>query len=582
MAPKKKQQEKMNLGTFLADQSLGSWADEMDSQPLPSAPSSGYSSMNRDGGGERRGFGTGAWERSASGTGDRAGSGYARTEGYARQERQELPLPSKPPYTAHLGNLAFDVSSGDIESFLGECQVTNVRIVEDKLDHKPKGFGYVEFATLDGLKKALTLTETNFMGRNIRISVADPPKDRGGDSNRDFSDWSRKGPLPDLPQNSRRPSDRGAGFGAARGMDNASDAGGEREGGDRRRPGFFENDNKVRDFGNWERKGPLTPAPGAAPPMRDGGRLKEGGPPMERRASPAWGEGRSEAGSRPPRREFVERPAPERAPTAAEQDSQWRSKMRPDPEPAATPEVSTPTSPAAPAAPKERPRLNLAKRTVSTADPSAPPATAEATESSSKASPFGAARPVDTATKEKEMAEKREQAAKQKAEADAKAREEKAAKDAAARADRADRADKGQGDETVKSPTTETAPPTGPRRPSRQQQQQNSNKNPKENVDQQQREKPSFSILQRDAGGDEHDEAPSGADAENDANGAIVGDKETKPQEVVREVPKDGSGATAEETTAEAMDEDGWSTVAAKPKTGRRGGGAGGARALAS
>lgn len=100
----------------------------------------------------------------------------ARTEGYARQERQELPLPSKPPYTAHLGNLAFDVSSGDIESFLGECQVTNVRIVEDKLDHKPKGFGYVEFATLDGLKKALTLTETNFMGRNIRISVADPRK----------------------------------------------------------------------------------------------------------------------------------------------------------------------------------------------------------------------------------------------------------------------------------------------------------------------------------------------------------------------------------------------------------------------
>lgn len=51
-----------------------------------------------------------------------------------------------------------------------------MRIVEDKLDHKPKGFGYVEFATLDGLKKALTLTESNFMGRNIRISVADPRK----------------------------------------------------------------------------------------------------------------------------------------------------------------------------------------------------------------------------------------------------------------------------------------------------------------------------------------------------------------------------------------------------------------------
>ena len=85
-------------------------------------------------------------------------------------------MPDKPPYTAHLGNLAFDVTRTDIESFLGDCEVTNVRIVEDKLDQKPKGFGYVEFATVDGLKKALTLTESQFMNRNIRVSVAEPRK----------------------------------------------------------------------------------------------------------------------------------------------------------------------------------------------------------------------------------------------------------------------------------------------------------------------------------------------------------------------------------------------------------------------
>jgi translation initiation factor 4B len=39
---------------------------------------------------------------------------------------------------------------------------------------KPKGFGYAEFATLDGLKQALTLNGSSFQGRNIRISVADP------------------------------------------------------------------------------------------------------------------------------------------------------------------------------------------------------------------------------------------------------------------------------------------------------------------------------------------------------------------------------------------------------------------------
>ena len=96
--------------------------------------------------------------------------------------REQLPLPSRPPYTAHLGNLSFDVTSGDIEDFFSGCSVTNVRIVEDKLDRKPKGFGYVEFATLDGLKKALSQSESSFQGRNIRVSVAEPRKSSTGGS----------------------------------------------------------------------------------------------------------------------------------------------------------------------------------------------------------------------------------------------------------------------------------------------------------------------------------------------------------------------------------------------------------------
>lgn len=51
-----------------------------------------------------------------------------------------------------------------------------MRIVEDKLDRKPKGFGYVEFGSLDGLKNALSLTESDFMGRKVKISVAEPRK----------------------------------------------------------------------------------------------------------------------------------------------------------------------------------------------------------------------------------------------------------------------------------------------------------------------------------------------------------------------------------------------------------------------
>ena len=90
--------------------------------------------------------------------------------------REQLPLPTKPPYTVHLGNMSFDATEGDISDFFSGCSVTSVRIVEDKLERKPKGFGYVEFASLEGLKKALDFNNTQFQGRNIRVSVAEPRK----------------------------------------------------------------------------------------------------------------------------------------------------------------------------------------------------------------------------------------------------------------------------------------------------------------------------------------------------------------------------------------------------------------------
>ncbi|KMU81471.1 translation initiation factor eIF4B [Coccidioides immitis RMSCC 3703] len=296
MAPPKSKAQKMSVGAFLADENYGSWADEMDDLPLPSStePRSGYGPERRTYGGPPTSFG-------GFDHGDR---GYAR---------EELPLPTQPPYTAHIGNLSFDASQADISELFEACEVTSVRIVEDKLTRAPKGFGYVEFATLDGLKKALTYQGTSLQGRNIRVSVAEPPKERH--DARDLSDWSRKGPLPDLPQ--RRGPDR-SGY-APRGFDATSDAGSERGG---RRP-YEPADGKMRDFSTWERKGPLPPA---APAGREDGRPRSKDGPQLRRSSPAWGEGRSQDGSRPPRREFQERPPPERAPTAPELDNQWRAQ----------------------------------------------------------------------------------------------------------------------------------------------------------------------------------------------------------------------------------------------------------------
>jgi RNA recognition motif-containing protein len=88
--------------------------------------------------------------------------------------REELPMPTQPPYTAHIGNLSFDATSEDVSDLFVDCEVTSVRIVEDKLTRTPKGFGYVEFGSVEGLKKALAFQGTQMKGRNIRVSVAEP------------------------------------------------------------------------------------------------------------------------------------------------------------------------------------------------------------------------------------------------------------------------------------------------------------------------------------------------------------------------------------------------------------------------
>jgi translation initiation factor 4B len=80
--------------------------------------------------------------------------------------------------------------------------------------------------------------------------------------------------------------------------------------------------------------------------------------------------------------------------------------------------------------------LQLAKRTVS----ESPDVTSPSAGGDAKASPFGAARPIDTAAKEREIADKRDQLLREKKDADEKAKEErrlakeaKEAKEAAAK-----------------------------------------------------------------------------------------------------------------------------------------------------
>ena len=361
-----------------------------------------------------------------------------------------------------------------------------------------------------------------------------------------------------MPRPDRRISTQGPG----RSFDNYSDAGSERggslrmeRGGSRRGAPAFEGDGKSRDFSNWERRGPPTPID-RAPPSREGRPSRNMDRGFERKPSPAWGEGKSsDGGSRPPR------PAPpERQPTAAEMDNQWRARMKPDapakeekPSASPTPDPSTPSSPAAAAAPAPatRPRLNLSKRTVSEV-----PATEVTSATDSKASPFGAARPIDTASKEAAVAEKREQVRKQKEEED-KARAEKE------KAEKAEKAAEKKGrDSTPNTPTAGGVQENGGsfrgKRGSKDAgrdrggEQENGEKKDDKSSGRQ------YEILRRMRADDEESESTTVA-AEEDADGQIVDDKSVKPKEVVREIgneePQNGK------PSAENMEEEGWSTI---------------------
>ena len=226
--------------------------------------------------------------------------------------------------------------------------------------------------------------------------------------------------------------------------------------------------------------------------------------------------------------------------------------MQPDaPAKSPTPETSAPPSPrpSAAAPPASRPKLNLQKRTVSEADP----ATSPAASGDTKASPFGAARPVDTAAKERELAEKRQVAVREKREAEDKAKTERAEEKRLAR-------EKGDNEKP-------TVTPTSPRAARRESQS-------KEEGEEAPAPTPKFDILRR-VGSGTNDMLAEEENEEEEEVQLPVDDKAVKPKEVVVDAPssqtngawRNNKGQTnAEETTTETMEEEGWSTVSKPTK----------------
>ncbi|GAA5884174.1 hypothetical protein JCM6882_002166 [Rhodosporidiobolus microsporus] len=392
MAPKKKGQ-KMDLNAFLADDATGSgsWADEMDA--LPSGPSM---APKEDG----PGIGGSHLTRNMRGGPD-GGFGGRGGFGDERPQRVEVPIPTAPPYTAFVGNLTFETSEQDVAAFFEGLGVKSIRLVSGQ-DGKPRGFGYVEFNAVDDLKNALTATGNDLAGRPVRISVAEAQQSRFGRAD-EASTWERTGPLPSLGGR-----DGGRGFGG--GFGGASSRGGFGE--------EVERDAPLRG-GKFTPSAPSEPRRSASGGMAGGvgfsgyeraGRIMAPEPEVERDGPIRGGKFvPSEPAAPAPRRMFSDR-----EPSRADEGSWERRGPLAGGPPAGASErrafgsgfgARTPSDP-----PTRRP-LNLSARTPSASGSPSEASSGTTTPSaagaaSSKASPFGAARAVDTATKEREVEEK--------------------------------------------------------------------------------------------------------------------------------------------------------------------------------
>lgn len=88
----------------------------------------------------------------------------------------------------YVGNLPYTVVEEDLREIFEEYgEVASVKIINDKLTGRSKGFGFVEMDDDDEAKKAIEeLNNADLSGRNIKVNESRPRSNdsRGGGNRR--------------------------------------------------------------------------------------------------------------------------------------------------------------------------------------------------------------------------------------------------------------------------------------------------------------------------------------------------------------------------------------------------------------
>jgi len=83
----------------------------------------------------------------------------------------------------YVGNLPFQVTEEQVSALFSTTGVTaaNVTLVRDRFSGQPRGFGFVEVTNDEEADRAVQgLNGKDFMGRNVVVNEARPPREGGG------------------------------------------------------------------------------------------------------------------------------------------------------------------------------------------------------------------------------------------------------------------------------------------------------------------------------------------------------------------------------------------------------------------
>ena len=83
----------------------------------------------------------------------------------------------------YVGNLSFNTTEQEIEELFGQYgKITEVALIRDRISNQLKGFGFITFDSQQEAEAALALNGKEFLGRPLKVNMAESKPRTGGGS----------------------------------------------------------------------------------------------------------------------------------------------------------------------------------------------------------------------------------------------------------------------------------------------------------------------------------------------------------------------------------------------------------------